>query len=43
MASDFGSSASIYRTDGKPPQPADEERIAALGDEYRVESSSGAW
>ncbi len=29
MASDFGSSASIYRTDREPPQPADEERILA--------------
>jgi len=27
MASDFGSSASIYRTDGKPPQQEDETRV----------------
>jgi hypothetical protein len=29
MASDFGSSASVYRTDGKPPEPRDEARIVA--------------
>ncbi len=29
MASDFGSSASVFRTDGKSPQPGDEDRIVA--------------
>jgi hypothetical protein len=30
LASDFGSSASIYRSDGRPPQPKDEERVLAV-------------
>jgi hypothetical protein len=31
VASDFGSSVSIYRTDGHPPQETDKVRILAAG------------
>lgn len=38
MASDFGSSVSIYRTDEKPPQESDEARVVAVA---RVLQSAG--